>query len=143
MTKYGIQEGIMRRFRIIVVAFGLAILGFVGAWIISYPSPADPKNMGYVFWKAGFYKMNLDEVTEAMVGDGDPEKNKIVIGRTESELRGKFGYLLEPSQASPYLSGCYQTSYWKDQRVLFIRKSQWMVVFHDGRASDLVLMKGC
>lgn len=139
----GMREGIMRRFMIIVGALGVAILIFVGVWTALYPSPADPKNIGYVLWKAGLYKMNLDEATEAMVGDGDPQKNMIVIGKTEGELRKRFGYLLEPSQVYPYLRGCYQTSYWKGRKVLFIRRSQWMVVFVDGKASHLVLMKGC
>jgi len=133
----------MRRSIIAVATFGLVVAVFVGGWIITYPSPADPKNIGYVLWKAGVYRMNLDEVTEAMVGDGDPEKNRLVIGKTESELRKKFGFLLEPFQVSPYLRGCYQSSAWKDRKVLFIRKSPWMVVFTDGKATDLVLVKGC
>jgi hypothetical protein len=133
----------MRRSIIAVAIFGVVAAVFVGGWIITYPSPADPKNIGYVLWKAGVYRMNLDEVTEAMVGDGDPEKNRLVIGKTESELRKQFGFLLEPSQASPYLRSCYQSSAWKDRKVLFIRKSQWMVVFADDKATHLLLVKGC
>lgn len=133
----------MRRCMIVTTILFFVVSVFFGGWMITYPSTADPKNLGYVLWKAGIYRMNLDKVTEAMVGDGDPEKNKIVIGKTESELRKEFGYLVVPSQASPYLKRCYQTSYWKDQSVLFIRNSQWMVVFRDGKASDLILIKGC
>jgi hypothetical protein len=119
----------------------LALVLFVAGWMIVYRSPYDSKNIGYVLWKSGLYKMDLDVATETMVGDTG--RYKLVVGKTEAELRQKFGFLLTPSEATPYLRGCYQGSAWKNQRVLFIRKSIWMVVFTDDRVTDLVLIKGC
>jgi hypothetical protein len=121
-------------------ALGLVFVVFLAGWMIVYRSPYDPKNVGYILWKSGLYKIDLDVATETMVGDTG--RFKLVIGKTPAELRRGFGFLLEPSQASQYLRGCYQSSPWKDRKVLFIRKSPWMVVFTDDKATDLVLVKG-
>lgn len=106
-----------------------------------YSSPGDPKNIRYVSWKYGLYRMNLDTASETMIGD--PSRDKIVIGKTKLQLQNRFGYLLTPVDASQYLRGCYQNSPWRDRDVLFIRKSPWMIVFDDDRAVNLVLIKGC
>ena len=129
-----------RRLLIFTIILG-AVVVFLGGWWMVYPSPADPKNMKYVLWKAGLCRIDLDIATEAMVGDSG--RDRLVLGRTDQELRKRFGFLLEPSEASPYLRTCYQTSPWKGSRVLFIRSSSWMVVFDGGRAANLVLVKGC
>lgn len=135
------QEGKMRRFMLIFGAIVLVLVVFLAGWMILYPSPNDPKNVGYILWKSDLYKMNLDVATETMVGD--PGRDKLVLGRTQVQLQHRFGFLLEPSQASQYLRGCYQGSPWKDRKVLFIRNSPWMVIFTDDKATDLVLIKGC
>ncbi len=74
---------------------------------------------------------------------GDPDRDKLVIGKTPDQLRDRFGYLTELAQASPYLRNCYLSSGWSGKTVMFIRKSPWMVVFDNGHASELVLIKGC
>jgi hypothetical protein len=114
---------------------------FVGGWALMYPSSGDPKNIKYVLWKSGYYEMNLDVATSAMVGD--PDRDKLVVGKTNAQLRNKFGPLLSPAEASPYLTGCYQNSSWKDRNVAFIRQSPWMVVFDGAKVTNLVLIKGC
>ena len=129
-----------QRMRILMIVPALVFV-FVGGWILTYPDTSDPKNAEYVLWKVGLYKMNLDMATDTMIGDA--HRDKLVVGKTEVQLRNKFGYLLTPNEASPYLRGCYQDSFWKDRTVLFIRKSPWMVVFNGDRAVDLVLIKGC
>jgi hypothetical protein len=131
------MEGNMR---ILIVVLAVAFVG-LAAWALTYPSANDPKNPRYVFWKAGLYGMNPDIATETMIGDSG--RDKIVVGKTKLQLRNKFGYLVAPADASPYLMGCYKTSPWKDRDALFIRKSPWMVVFDGERATDLVLVKGC
>lgn len=127
-----------------------AILVFYYGW---YPDEGDPKNIKYILWKAGLYKLNLDLATQVMVGDRGREK--LVIGKTEEQLQKKFGYLLTPDQASYYLQGCtsdppryqadppYGPSPWKGKKRLFIRSSPWMVVFDGDKASELWLIKGC
>jgi hypothetical protein len=129
-----------KRARIITAVLGFVFI-FVATWVLMYPSASDPRNIGYVFWKYGLYRMNLDTASEIMIGD--PSRDKIVVGKTKLQLRNKFGYLLTPADASQYLRGCYQQSFWKDREVLFIRKSPWMIVFDGDRATNLVLVKGC
>lgn len=127
-----------RRMLISVIVVGVVV--FFGGWALTYPSP-DPKSIKYVLWKADLYKLNLDEATGTMVGD--PNRNKLVVGKTKGQLRDKFGPLLSPAEASLYVRGCYQNSSWKDKNVLFIGQSPWMVVFDGDKATNLVLVKGC
>jgi hypothetical protein len=131
----------MRCWIYISFAIVLAVAAFFGAWIVAYPSESDHKNIRYVCWKAGVCKMNLDMATGTMIGD--PTADKLVIGKTEAELRFRFGFLVELSQAGGYYQSCYESSSWKNRRVLFLRNSPWMVVFSGDRASNLVLIKGC
>jgi hypothetical protein len=84
--------------------------------------------------------MDLDKATGNMIGDGNPKL--LVLGKTREQLREQFGYLLSPEKASDYLRGFYSAEGWKRGDVSFIRKSPWMVVFKDGKAEELVLVKG-
>ena len=129
----------MRR-RMLISVIIVVVVMFFGGWALTYPSP-DPKSIKYVLWKADLYKLNLDEATGTMVGDRD--RDKLVVGKTKAQLRDKFGSLLPPANASPYLRGCYQNSSWKDRDVLFIGQSSWMVVLDGDQATNLVLVKGC
>jgi len=125
--------------RILTGVFAVLFV-FVAAWVLTYPD-GDPKNIKYVLWKAGLYRINLDTAAGTMIGDGG--RDKLVVGKTKDQLRNKFGYLLTPADASQYLRGCYQSSDWGRKEVLFIRQSPWMVVFDGDKATDLVLIKGC
>jgi hypothetical protein len=126
--------------RIALIALAFALVFLVG-WSSMYPSPGDPKNMKYVLWKAGLYKMDPDDVLATMIGD--PDRDKLVLGRTKEQLRNQFGPLLSPADASPYLQNCYQNSSWKDRDALFVRQSPWVIIFEGGKAAGLVLIKGC
>jgi hypothetical protein len=97
--------------------------------------------MRYVLWKRGLYSVNLDSATELMIGDS--ERDELVVGKTKTQLQKKFGYLVTVDKANSYLRACYQSSTWKNEDVLFIRNSPWMVVFDGDRAARLVLIKGC
>lgn len=123
---------------VLVLTFFVAV---VIGWALTYPSDSDPKNIKYVLWKNGLYRMNLDIATGTMIGDASREK--LVLGKTKTQLRETFRYLSTPADVSPYLRGCYQDSVWKDRDALFIRKSPWMVVFDGDKATELVLIKGC
>jgi hypothetical protein len=133
-------EHLLRRHFLISIIVVAVIVVFFAGWALTYPSSSDPKNVKYVLWKAGLYKVSLDRATTAMIGD--PNRDKLVVGKTKEQLRSKFGSLLSPVEASPYLRECYQTSDWKDRDVLFIGRSPWMVVFDGDRATNLVLIKG-
>jgi hypothetical protein len=122
----------------IIVAF---VVIFFGGWQLTYPDAQDPKNMRYVFWKAGLYNMSVSQATSTMVGDA--HRDELVLGKTKSQLQERFGPLVPLADASPYLRGCYENSARKGKDVLFIAKSSWMVVFDGDTAVDLVLVKGC
>lgn len=130
----------MRNGSLTTVALIVVASAFFGGWALIYPSP-DPRSLSYVSWKAGFHSMDLDLAAQTMIGD--PSREKLVVGKTVSELQERFGTLREASEASEYLRNCYQNSPWKDNKVLFIRKTAWMVIFEGERATDLVLIKGC
>lgn len=74
---------------------------------------------------------------------GDPNRDKLVVGKTKAQIQKKFGSLVLPTNTSSYFMSCYQNSSWKDKDALFIDKSPWMVVFDGDRATTLVLMKAC
>lgn len=124
-----------------IVAVVLIFIAAPVVWILTYPSASDPKNIKYVLWKHGLYRMDLDSASGTMIGDANREM--LVLGKTKVELREKFGYLSTLPEASPYLRSCYENSDWKGADVLFIRKSPWMIVFSGDRATELVLIKGC
>jgi hypothetical protein len=126
------------------IAFGIVVLMVLiifGGWTLIYPSPTDPKNIRYVLWKAGLYKLDLNVATAAMIGDRD--RDRLVVGKTEAALREKFGLLLNPKDASPYLSDCYQRSPWTGKPALFIGKTPWVILLEGGKAKTLILLKGC
>jgi hypothetical protein len=126
--------------RILAVTLAVAVLA-VGGWISTYPSSSDPKNLTYVLWRAGIYRLDPDIATGTTISDGG--RDRLVVGKTKQQLRDRFGYLVKPSDASPYLRNCYENSSWKNGDALFIRKSPWMVVFSGDIATNLILMKGC
>lgn len=109
-------------------------------WVLTYPTEGDPRNIKYVLWKHDLYPMNLDTATGTMIGDRAREK--LVVGKTKTQLQKKFGYLKLPSDAHPYMRACYLESPWKDQDVLLIRDGPWMALFSGENATDLRLCKG-
>jgi len=124
----------------IAAAMSIAVLLTIGIWVGIYPSESDPKNARYVFWKLNICTMNLDVAAGTMVGDN--HRADLVIGRTSSELRRRFGFLRGRGEVSSYLQAYSQSPPWRDKEVLFIRTSAWMVVFENGRAAKLILVKG-
>jgi hypothetical protein len=124
----------------LVVLAALA-LASVGGWVLMDPSRTDPRNIGYVLWKAGVFRAKLEDVSGAMVGD--PDRDRLVVGKSRDELRDRFGALLSPADASAYLRGCYESSAWRGKDVVFIDQTSWMVVFEGAKATDLALIKGC
>jgi hypothetical protein len=88
------------RLRIAVIVLVFALV-FLAGWLLMYPSSGDPKNIKYVLWKAGLYKMNPDVALATMIGDAD--RDKLVLGKTKEQLSNQFGFLLLPADASPYL----------------------------------------
>ena len=126
----------------ILALFTLLVPIAIGGWWLLYPETSDPKNIKYVLWKAGFHTMDVDLATGTMIGDA--ARNELVIGKSKEQLLDRFGFLLSPKDVSPYVRDYCLGGWPGDHRnVLFIRQSPWMVVFNGGKATELVLMKGC
>jgi|SRR5215469_3163051 len=125
----------------VIAIFCLLVFAFVGAWILLYPSP-DRRNIKYVFWKAGFYKLSLNEAEGEMILD--PHRDQLVLGKTKAELERRFGHLLPLSKAPEYAKFCCHDDS-ECEGALFIADgpAPWMVVFRGDRAVELVLFKGC
>jgi hypothetical protein len=96
---------LLRRTLILTLTLSIALL--IG-WVLTYPSDNDPKNIKYVLWRIGLYKMDLDTATGTMIADAG--RKKLVVGKTKAQLRQKFGYLLTPAEAHPYMGSCYMES---------------------------------
>jgi hypothetical protein len=131
---------LMKRYMFMLIAIVVAVLVLGGGWTALYPSSSDPKNMRYVLWKAGLFKLNTDVAAVAMVAD--PGRDKLVVGRTKAQLRERFGPLFSISEVTPHLRECYQKSPWTGRDVLFVGRTPWMVVFDGAKATNLVLVKG-
>ncbi|MGH7866927.1 MAG: hypothetical protein ACREP9_04645 [Candidatus Dormibacteraceae bacterium] len=123
------------------IAFITASIGLAFVlWQVSYPSHSDPKNIRYQMWKVGIARMDLDEACGTMTAD--PYANKLVLGKSRSQLEHEFGFLTTPENAGAYFHKAYEESSEGKKEVLFIRHSPWMVVFDNGKAPSLVLIKG-
>jgi len=74
--------------RITTLVLTLSVFAVIG-WTLTYPSESDPKNIKYVLWKIGLYRMNLDAAAGTMIGDGNSEK--LVIGKTKRNCEKSLG----------------------------------------------------
>jgi hypothetical protein len=128
-----------RRRHLLTILSILAL--YLVVWELLYHGPAEPKDLRYMGWKLGIYPMDPGDALETMVGDTYPDK--LVVGKTEAELRKKFGFVTPLERASEYVKYCYNNSDRRGQEVFMLRNSNWMVVIKNGRAQELVLVKGC
>lgn len=122
----------------VIIGMVLAAILFFGGWALAFEGN-DRRNIGYVFWKAGLYKMDPERAAFIMLLD--PSHKRIVLGKTERQLNSYFGTLLKLDEVSAYYRDAYDL-YHQGEDVRFIRKSPWMIVFKDGKAVDMYLIKG-
>jgi hypothetical protein len=71
----------------------------------------------------------------------DTNRDQLIRGATEDQLKNRFGYIRRLEQVSPYLQRCRNEGR-EDKMVVFIRDSPWMVVMDGQKGFDLVLCKG-
>jgi hypothetical protein len=139
----GIAQGmnaVKRSMRIRVASLALAPCLLIGLWFAMYPDRDDPKNIHYVLWKWQLASFDRDRALGIMTHDS---ADSLVVGKAEEELRKRFGYLNSIEEADSYVRYCYFNSPWYGKNVKMLRNSNWMVVFKNGRAAELVLVKGC
>ncbi len=120
----------------------LLLAAVIGAWIVSYPDRDDPKNIRYVLWKNGLSAMDLNQAVYVLGRDPDG-RARLINGKTETELRDRFGVVVRPSKASPWLRRCFENSDWKRADARFIRNTSLIVVFKNGRATNSWVFKPC
>ncbi len=129
---------------------GLCFLGFalhnvryLTDWFLADGrSDSDPKSTHYLMWKKGEYRLDPDVALGTMIGDADSAS--IVIGKTRKELEGVFGYLTPIDQASDYDKDASRTMHpgVASDQIFVLRNSCWLVVFSNGRASQVGFAKG-
>lgn len=124
---------------------GVALVGMVllvpAIWWALHPDVSDRKNLAYPLWKLGLPAMDVDQAVGTW-GYADGADSSLVRGRSREQLLHRFGYLLNPREARPYLRECYESTSWKGRDVAFVRDSNVMIVFERGKAAETVLVKG-
>jgi hypothetical protein len=123
--------------RIIYLVAFVAV--FFGLWWATYPDRYDPKNPHYVLWKHHLAPMDLDRATSDVALD--PDRNAMILGRTKLELAKRFGYLKTSAEVRPYLRN-YCLAARPGADAMFLRNHNMMIVFIDGRATEVVTCKG-
>jgi len=108
-------------------------------WALLYSDQRDPKNLRYSCWKVNICSMDLDKAVNAVVKD--PDRMDLIRGKTVAQLAKKFGYVTTVEHSSPYLQWAYENSF-KGEDVVFLRNTELMIIFENGRAVDVVYVKG-
>ncbi|MGP8259809.1 MAG: hypothetical protein ACLQM6_07635 [Acidobacteriaceae bacterium] len=116
----------------------VVLIAVVVIWMGLYPDKYDPKNIHYVLWKWHLVSIDLDRAVSTMHHDQWSEK--MILGKNERELTNRFGYLLTPDEASRCNRIASQGLVPAGDEALFLRSSNYLIIFHDGIATDVVLL---
>jgi hypothetical protein len=85
--------------------------------------------------------MNLDTAMQAFYLDTD--RDRLIRGATEDQLKARFGYVRQFEQVSPSYQQCLdESSARKGKSAVFLRDTAFMVVIEHQRGSALILCKG-
>jgi hypothetical protein len=126
----------------LIALLAVALCGIVLVAIVFLrPDPIEGTSVRYWAWKHGLVKMDLDRALDEMVND--PGRDSTVLGKTETELRAKFGFTLPVEQASSYVQYCYKNSEYAKDQVVMLRHSNWMVLMRESKAAQLIRVSGC
>jgi len=129
-----------RSVRVILVVVVLPFLA-LSVWELLFHGPCDTKDLRYQAWKHGLYPMGMDSAMETMLLDA--HRDDLAVGKTEAELRARFGYVSSLANANEYVKYCYDNSPYRGRQALILRNSNGMVLMKDGRAEQLLFVKGC
>ncbi len=113
----------------------LVMAALLGVWQATYPGPNDPKCIHYVLWKWHLLPLNLHRAVSIMIND--PDRDSMLLDKTEEQLRRRFGYLLPAQQ----VWGCdvkqFNRAIPKADTVFTLRRSDLLIVFHHGVSSQV------
>jgi hypothetical protein len=131
-----------RPWTLAVALFVLSAFVCLVVWFALYPNRSDPKSLQYVLWKRGLYPLDPDVALGTMIGDAG--RDNLVVGKSKDQLEARFGFLTPIGSASQYDQRAYQSLPIKaaNREVFALRRSTWLVVFSEGKASELILIKG-
>ncbi|MDP9050870.1 MAG: hypothetical protein M3O31_09155 [Acidobacteriota bacterium] len=119
----------------IIVALLLVVT--VG-WEALYPDRYDPKNIHYVLWKWHLAPIDLDRAVSTMHHDQWSER--MILGKSEDEVTRRFGYLLPPEKAPSCFRAASSGVAPPGDEAFFLRKSDYLVIFHNRVAVNVVLL---
>lgn len=118
------------------VMFAL-IAAVLAGWQLLIPGPDHHACPRYVLWKHGLYPLNTNVVYRCLTPD--PDRDSVVVGRTVPQLQRRFKHLRTRETANEY-QRYYSPELPPDAR--WLGDSPWAVIFTNGVASELRLMKG-
>jgi hypothetical protein len=124
----------------ILIILSIVLSMIVGGWICAYPYANDPKSLGYLLWKLGLYNISIEDAVCAMIGDASRED--IIIGKTKNEIEKRFGGLIASQTLPDYLFNQHNLLKLPSDEICLIRDSPWIILFRNGKAANLILVKG-
>jgi len=126
----------------LLIAFGLvaALPATLGLWVALAPGSDNVHGPRYVLWKAGLLSFNADVVYQAMVADHDREA--LVLGLSVGELQERFDHLRARAGATADYQQQFSDRLYLDHDILWLGDSPWLVILKNGRAAELLVMKG-
>ena len=125
----------------IIALVACAVTGTVFAYSDLRYSFGDPRNIHYILWKRGLNRnVNLDTAMEAFYLDTD--RDQLIRGATEDQLKTRFGYIRHVGEVSRYYQQCLGPDATEGRSAVFLRDTPFMVVMDHERGSALILCKG-
>lgn len=116
----------------------ITLVAIAALWAGLYPDKYDPKNLHYVLWKWHLASIDLDRAVSVM--HHDRWSDRMILGKGEEALTRRFGYLLRPEDAA----SCYRDASHEfaanGDKVMFLRRSDYLIVFRDGVATRVILL---
>ena len=134
---------VMKTAAITTACICIGFLAVFVAWLALYPQKSDPKNLYYVAWKWGFPTMDPEAACENMIGDRNTED--LVMGKTVEQVRKRFVHLREndflfyQQAALERVKKASGKGSFEGKKIVFLGNTYWIVVFKNGRASDLII----
>jgi len=126
--------------RIAIAGLSLAILGII-AWEAHFHGTTDPRDLQYIGWKIGIFPFDPDRALGTMILD--THRDKIVLGKTEDELKAQFVYVRAVSADDAHYKDCFKYfGHSAGGRLLTLRDTDWVVLMKNDHVAALTLAKG-
>lgn len=110
----------------------------LGVWSYLEPVPSG-KCPQYVLWKLGLIQINRRVIFSSMARDSHREQ--LVLGHTVAELEGRFGRLRTRAEGTS-IQKSRIAGWLLDKEIRWLDDSPWLVIFEQGRATELLHLKG-